>query len=187
MSDWLTSIFLVFFGVWFLACVVGQCDFPPVRKYAQRVRALDKIGMIPSWSFFAPAPGVHDIHLLYRDRRRDGTYDRLQLVPTIKQRRAFDGVWNPEKYLNKIVADSWMSLAFLQEEYQTKSRNLQLLCVSPPYLVLLHLVSREPVGECVVARQFVLAQSKGNLSGDDLDVLFTARFHRVEGSVSHNR
>jgi hypothetical protein len=66
----------------------------------------DGMGLeIPNYRFFGPTPGTHDRHLLFREKRPDGTASTWREVSVGERRRPRDLIWGPERRLEKAVLD----------------------------------------------------------------------------------
>src|SRR3954470_12564692 len=88
-------------GGWFVVAVLNQFRF----RWFDRVRRRDRLYLLPAWTFFAPNPGRSDYHLVYRDRRRDGSLTDWREVPLGAPRRPYSCVWNPRKRARKALSD----------------------------------------------------------------------------------
>lgn len=168
----------VAFGAWFTLSVAAQFS----DGVHARVPRLSALGLVPSWTFFAPRPGVDDVHLLYRDRREDGSIGPPAFVPTIEDRRWYHGVWNPGKYPNKVFTDLTSALRAQLRLVRQDDLDLRVVMLSTPYLVLLHLVMRMPRPPDVVARQFLLANTTSLRGDPEREIVFTSEFHGFAGA-----
>ncbi|MFQ6395145.1 hypothetical protein ACLMAJ_16975 [Nocardia sp. KC 131] len=166
------------FSIWLALSVASQII--PDRVHAMFPR-LSVFGLIPAWTFFAPRPGVHDIHLLYRDRSADGTVTGVMYIPTIPGRRWFHFIWNPRKYENKILADCIASLFEQLHALKKSDRDLRAILLSSSYLTLLNIVMHMPPSSGAEARQFVIAENARGRRLNDRHISFISEFHRFEG------
>lgn len=164
---------LLFFA-WFVLSVASQVWQSPRLRFPW----LDALGLIPQWTFFAPRPGMHDVHLLYRDRLRDGRVTRISYIPMIEARRLSHAIWYPRKYRNKVLADVVISLGRQIAELKRAERDIRILMLSPSYLMALHLVMQMPRPVDAQARQFILAQHRSLGSDPDPHLLFMSNFHQ---------
>ena len=66
-----TGLIIGGLSLWFALSVLNQ-----YRRGAliRPVKRRDAFSLIPTWTFFAPRPGVTDFNILYRDRARDGAF-----------------------------------------------------------------------------------------------------------------
>jgi len=157
------------FGVWFLLSVFV---YPP--KLNKIIRKLDWFSLIPEWRFFAPNPGQHDYHLLYRDKFQDGSLTQWTEIMLTTQRRWWNMVWNPGKRGNKAFLDT--VIEFAQSAISGSDRALEL---SIPYLTLLNYVSSVPRSTLPEFTQFLLMYSFGGSFEDDPDLFYLSRFHSL--------
>lgn len=162
---------------WFAISVAAQvsdrvsAEFPRMSMFA----------LVPHWTFFAPRPGVHDVHLLYRDRSATGENGTVSCVPTIRRRRLFHAIWNPRKYNNKIVSDCSDSLFDELLYLEKHSRDPRTVLLSTPYLMLLNIAMSMPLSVGAVARQFIIAQSVQCGSRIDREIIFVSEYHKLDG------
>ena len=168
------------FCCWFVASVASQFS----DKVAAAFPRLSMFALIPAWTFFAPTPGVHDLHLLYRDRAADGTERTVSYVPTIPVRRWFHVIWNPGKYHNKIVSDCSDSLLEELHLLRKNAKEPRIILLSTPYLMLLNTVMHKPPSEDAVARQFIIAQNNQCVWRRERQILFISEFHRFDGVLT---
>jgi hypothetical protein len=112
---------------WFIATVVVNLPDPTL----DRIRTYDPFGLVlGSWRFFAPQPARHDLRLLHRTLRADGTSTPWQMTLPVYERSARQMVWFPERRDEKAMVDV---IGLLQQYLQrpgarlTRSRLYQLL------------------------------------------------------------
>ena len=87
-----------------LAATVLSSD--PWRKF-ERVRRLDKTGMIiPEWRCFAPRPGMHDTHLLVRDKLPNGDLTPWRRSIGIETSKWHHFIWFPGRLTERSSATS---------------------------------------------------------------------------------
>lgn len=163
------------FSCWFAISVASQFSdnvsamFPRMSMFA----------LVPAWTFFAPKPGVHDLHLLYRDRAANGAEGPVACVPTLSGRRWFHALWNPRKYDNKIVSDCSDSLLEQLRLLEKGGRDPRMIMLSTPYLMLLNIAMRMPPSSDAVARQFIVARNSHCAPRAERGILFVSDFHRL--------
>ena len=177
MTEAVGAIVTGLFLFWFAISVASQFS----DKVAAAFPRMSMFALIPTWTFFAPRPGVHDLHLLYRDRTAAGTEYTVSYIPTIAARRWFHALWNPYKYHNKIVSDCSSSLLEQLHLLKKNSREPRIILLSTPYLMLLNIVMRMPSSRGAVARQFIIAQNTQHPSRRERDILFISEFHKFDG------
>lgn len=101
------------------------------------VRALFRLGLVPQWSFFAPAPGTQNLYLLFRDIQANGEVTVWRVVqPMDEDRPAWSFAWNPRRRLRKALLDLILALELGREEMRP-----DLLKLSTPYLLILNHLS----------------------------------------------
>lgn len=162
--------FAALLAAWFALSVLAHLRSAVRQRFPQ----LEAWGLIPHWNFFAPRPGVHDVHLLYRDFDPDGSAGQLDYVPMIGARRWYQLVWHPDKYRSKVVSDIAATIQSLNRRARENEADPRLLMLSQPYLLALHLVMRMPRRQGTAARQFILARHREGESQHRL-VFFSER------------
>jgi hypothetical protein len=143
----------VIYVLWGAATIANQChSWCPVW-----LRAVNVCGLIPTWTFFAPNPGMTDYHLLYRDRLADGSFDNWRQVelkgPENGVRLA---LWNPTKRKHKALSDTVNALIGL-----SKHRVGDALMVTVPYVLVLNFVTSRPHSLGTTATQFMVMEHSG--------------------------
>jgi hypothetical protein len=123
----LTAVVAAGLTGWFIATVAVNLPDPTL----DRIRAYDRFGLLlGSWRFFAPLPARHDLRLLHRTLRADGTCTPWQMTMPVYERRARQIVWFPERRDEKAMVDV---IGLLQKYLQqpgarlVRSRLYQLL------------------------------------------------------------
>jgi hypothetical protein len=126
----------------------------PAPRQLRSLKYRDVAALLPSWTFFAPNPGVTDTRLLWRDLLPDATASAWHevLPPRSSLLRA---VWNPQKRQAKLITDAGGIVARMGSE---DPDNMGVL-VSMPYLLILHRVCSEPASPMTLARQFLVVQT----------------------------
>jgi hypothetical protein len=144
-----------------LACAVGlliTALSQPKRKLRliAWLKIRDVFALIPTWTFFAPNPGVSDTRLLWRERWVDGGVSvwHESDPPITGYVRA---VWNPRKRVRKAITD--VGPLFARRVGSDPKSMLPL--VSLPFLMMLAYVSSRPGSQLVSSRQFVVVQTQG--------------------------
>jgi hypothetical protein len=173
-------VVIALFSIWFVISVASQLS----DRVNQIFPWMSMFALIPAWTFFAPTPGVHDLHMLYRDRLADGMESALSYVPTIPRRRLFHGLWNPDKYDNKIISDCFDSLLDQLRIINENDRDPRLILLSTPYLMLLNIAMNMPSSSDAVARRFIIAQDAQFAPKVEREILFISEFHRFDGVLT---
>ncbi|MEU5977815.1 hypothetical protein [Streptomyces sp. NPDC047315] len=132
-----------------------------------RARRRDLLATIPNWRFFAPDPSVHDYELVYRTLSRQGETSGWKQVPLVRNRRAHQMLWYPERRAGKAVFDMGTELL------RVIDRGLTTVKDQPSYRVLTNFLRREiqqgqrqgQDHDAVKGFQFALVRSAGH----DLD------------------
>jgi len=158
-------------GAWFLASVVHQ--FRP--RWWRRVTRFDPLHLLPIWTFFAPNPGRHDLHVIYRECSGVRCGPWRQLAPPWVD-RSWRWIWNPGRYVRKATTD--FSNALLDARRTSDDQRAVLL--SAAYISLLHWVMAQPSADPESNhRQFALVVTQGFGEGRELDVQFVSEVHRA--------
>ncbi len=157
------------FALWFLVSIAGQLPIALQR----RLRRHDAFGLVPQWTFFAPRPGVTDVHLLYRDWAGDRTVGPWREIHLRTARRWWHCLWNPNKRAKKALLD-------MSQELAAAARVLSPIAVqgSMPYLLALAFVSRQPHAPGTELTQFMLMRSPGTLRQAEAQPVFVSARHR---------
>ncbi len=136
------------------------------------VRALFRLGFVPQWSFFAPAPGTQNLYLLYRDLDVDGDVTAWRVVHGMDEDRPpWSCVWNPHRRLRKALLDLILALELGREEMRP-----DVLKLSTPYLLILNHLSLLPRPPGALATEFLVMVSNPNQSPR---VAFQSERHRL--------
>ena len=164
------TIVIGVFAVWWVLTAVYAT---PLRdRLPWRAPLLARF--VPQWNFFAPSPGVHDFHLLYRDKFSNGAVGVWQEVPPFTAHRHWmSAIWNPEKRIKKALYDLTLTIALSKPVAQVDAAWIKL---SVPYLLLANYVSSLDRPFSVSATQFLLMQSS---PGDAPAVLFVSDLHSL--------
>lgn len=136
----------------------------------------DHFALIPSWTFFAPRPGVEDTRLLWRERTTDGGVGLWrELVPP--ETSALRMAWNPTKRVRKAITDIGPALA---RRAARDPRDKRIL-LSVPYLAILNHVASLPRSPMSEARQFLVARTQGEDDGDDEPrIILASHWHPLD-------
>ncbi|GAA3673056.1 hypothetical protein GCM10023081_09270 [Arthrobacter ginkgonis] len=171
-------------AIWGLAVAGFLCFWFGVSAFHQfrphrwtRLMGHDVLGLIPRWSFFAPNPGRHDIHLVFRDWILDEPteWQELDLGSLNSWTR---WIWHPERYASKAVADAAGGLSMASAAArETGARTVML---STPYLRLLSWAMSQPVPPDSTARQFAVIASQGFGPTQTLELRFLSEKHPFE-------
>jgi len=173
MLRWAVYSYLI---LWFIVCIVSQF----LDRVGMHFPRMSAMGLIPCWTFFAPRPGMDDTHLLYRDKLGNAGLGKLTYVPTIEDRRWYHAVWNPQKIQNKVFSDLTSSLRSQVRMVMQEDRDVRIVMLSTPYIMMVNLAMQMPRSPAATARQFILARSNSFGSTPGREILFLSEFHRFE-------
>jgi hypothetical protein len=167
------GLWIVFFGGWLLATLLCQ---KRGSKISRAIRSCDPLGMVPTWTFFAPSPGRHDYRLFYRDQQIDGGLSPWREIDD-RPARKLRAVWNPEKRLRKTLSDTCSAVLRLPTKVRSKPDRAVL---HPAYLFILARVMRfGPKSPLNSMRQFAIVQTAGFAPQfSEAYVRFLSAFHR---------
>jgi hypothetical protein len=163
MTFWSVAAALAFGGMLAVTAAIQ----PGRWGVRDRVKAWDPFSYIPTWTFFAPDPGVTDARLLWREQLVDGTVGPWHEAepPPGGARRA---VWNPRKRARKAISGCSLRLA-----RAGCSADDDLAVLDLAYLMLAQHVVALPASPLSAARQFALVRTR---DADDEDGLFELEF-----------
>lgn len=151
------------------------------------------IRFIPSYRFFAPDPGKYDFHLLYREKKDDGSVTRWKECEELNDLpMRLHWIWNPQMYDTKAMFDYAQNLtSFLRdgldediqedaESIEKPAENLRNVDIkdyilTTPYMALLNYVSNRPDDADAEQVQYVLM--RGSLRDEDSEPVFVSYFH----------
>lgn len=182
-----------FLGFWFVASIFGQFNAVSVRKARfQWLRRYDILGLVPTWTFFAPNPATTDYHFLYRDRLADGTVTPWTEIVRVHDRRWWHIVWNPNKRRRKvftdIVAMLLVRLGSTLKDSDIRRRGDRRYVLIPerwhttwPYLFLLNYVSSLPRHRSAIETQFGIFRSQSAVvDADAVEVALISALHKLD-------
>jgi hypothetical protein len=158
--------------VWFLLSVLNQFSFSFINKTMAR---LDRLYLLPVWTFFAPNPGCTDYRLVYRDIISPELPSSWNEIPLVQERKCIDAFWNPDKRRSKAVFDLVQSLLI----FRSKNPDSAAVMISLPYIALLHYVGHLPRRGDVKYRQFMIVQTHGIFTDANLEILMRSEIHSV--------
>ena len=158
------------FAVWLLASIPNQFRWNWWESIARR----DTVGLLPRWTFFAPRPGRHDLHILIRDWSggTPGPWREMERRPPGRWLRA---VWNPDRFVRKTVTDTGNAL--IRAAARRDADPPSIIQLQPSYLEVLGWVSAAAPATPGAARQFALVRTQTDRPGRRLDVVFVSFEH----------
>jgi hypothetical protein len=166
-----------FFTGWLLGSVPNQFRWQWWEPIVRR----DALALLPRWTFFAPRPGRHDLHILIRDWSGDtpGPWRELERRQPRRWLRAF---WNPDRFERKALADTGNSL--VRAAARRDAGPASTIQLQSSYLEILGWVSAAPPASQDatsrpedVARQFAVVRNQTDRPGRRLDVVFVSFEH----------
>lgn len=162
---------------WFLLSITAQLPlkvFPRVPWVRRFLKPVDPFGLIPRWTFFAPNPGIHDHHLLFRAGPDDSHFSPWREFDLISNSSLLRFVWNPLKRERKCFSDN-VSTLLRELRFCVINKRPQAIQISPSYLIFLNAASVVAQGEKYV--QFTILRSNGDQNALPL---FLSYIHEVE-------
>lgn len=176
MTDPRAQLLAVVLIAWFVLSILHQ---PTRGAWTRPVRRHLPLGLIPTWTFFAPNPARDDLRLVWRDERNGvwGGWTEVVLPrsPVLRQ-----GVLNPEAVSQKAVSD----LVGMLSRSASGTDDLSWM-LSTAYLALLGLVvnrEREPGADAV---QFAVLRTRWDGGARHVDVSFLSAEHCLDPVDAH--
>ena len=160
-------------AIFFLASVIHQFRLP----WWQRIASRDRLILLPRWTFFAPNPGRHDLHLVYRDWTNGQPGGWVELaIPEDNPRWRW--IWHPSRFPSKGQSDL---LNGLFQSIRTCRAEPELVMLSGAYISLLQWVMAQPgvTGEDS-KRQFAIVATQGFSQDRSLQVRYISGMHRAQ-------
>jgi hypothetical protein len=151
-------IVLAFFTIWGVVSTVTQVREP----WAQRLRRLDPVGILPGWNFFAPRPIMSDLEVRYRtwsSAQGVGQWSDLGLP---RRRQVTDMVFNPTRREKKTMFEA---CARVIKSYNLNHPNDDAVIISMSYLLILGRVSASVSGPDADGVQFGIWERPSSLQG----------------------
>jgi hypothetical protein len=166
------SYFIIFtLGIWLFFTIVAQ--FRGI-KWVEWVLAKDYFALIPSWTFFAPNPGVTDYQIFYRDKLLDGQYNNWKQVK-YRNNSLLHSILNPDKRRRKAIAECCISIL----NAASKNKKENAILSSFPYLVILTYIMSMPKNSLCEYRQFLIACTFGYTLSKEPKILFISHLHNI--------
>jgi len=159
--------------VWLAATVAGQFG---VRSRWIRSGFLG--WCLPEWRLFAPVPGDHDYHLIYRTQSAAGEVDEFAIA-ALYARTPVRALWNPAGRQQKMLRDVVRRLLA-----ETRSAPADAVPQLPPYRLLLGTVWRVCRAEEVAGVQFAVLRETPRKS---LDLVFLSSWHAALFQIAVRR
>jgi len=151
----------------FIASVLNQL---PIRKWHSFIARADPWTFLPFWGFFGPNPAYAGVHIVYRDRSRDG-WSGWEEIP-IPSPNGWRWLWNPARHERKALHDLINGLAKIIHELNGSDK----IVLSSCYLALLAWVCEQArIDTTAVCRQFALVETIGHGSVRQVRPVYVSR------------
>jgi hypothetical protein len=167
----LTILIVAGLSAWLALSILNQFRR---GRLIRPIKRRDVFSLIPTWTFFAPRPGVTDYNVLYRDRSPDGHFSPWHELDSLSP-RARRLMWNPDKRVRKGTSDMCNSLLRAAPRCRGKS-----ILVNLSYISLLNRVCNQSRTQISHERQFLIARSSGYGRARNPKVMFMSAFHRLD-------
>jgi hypothetical protein len=173
-------IVLAFFAFWGVVSAVTQVRSP----WAQRLRRLDPVGILPGWNFFAPRPITSDLEVRYRSwSAAEGVGQWLDLgLP--RRRQATDILFNPTRREKKTMFEA---CARVIKSYSLNHPNDDAVIISMSYLLILGRVSASASGLDADGVQFGIWEVPSSLQRPTTErQVFQSAVHALDEAPNHS-
>lgn len=175
----LLIVVTVLFGLWFILTILWQIE--RWRERSRLLRMTSILHVLPIWTFFAPRPGMSDMHVLYRDKTATGTSPWRE-VELGEERTVLHWLWNPRKRLDKLAVDAVSevkSIKIRADEVGLDDLTIQQqVKLSKGYLILLNMVFKHAkLDPSSRARQLAVVEGNQAEGERTLSPIFFSPFH----------
>jgi hypothetical protein len=158
-----------------LAIFTIASTFFQIKSLQPKLRKIDKFGLLPNYSFFAPKPIANDYRLVYKiisDTNTD-----WKEIPMYNQFSLLRIIWNPFKYYNKSFIDT---SHFLLTEFDVLE-DKKFIQISLHYLSILMVISEylNKKGLKDVTIRFSIVASGGGSQVKLEKVLFASYYQKI--------
>src|SRR5919112_1882947 len=171
MTTILDCFIIVILGIWLLLSIIAQFN---EIKWTQRIRDQDHFKVIPSWTFFAPNPGISDYQILYRDMLFDGQLSNWKEI-SYRNMSILHSMYSSDKRRRKAIAES---CKILLQDANNDPENKSIL-ISIPYLTILTYIMSMPKNRLCENRQFLIARTFGYIQSKQPEILFISHQHKL--------
>lgn len=169
--SWFEMIVAIVFVIHIAWTIAAQFN----NKIGDFAKTLDRISIIPYWTFFAPTPLVHDYRILCVSRNLDELDDLEWNEIDLKlERRWYHFIWNPEKKSTKSVIDLIQTILVSTEKLDQNQ-----ILISKPYIMLSLFIegkSKEQNTDGKSGFQYLVVKDHGYASSD-FEVVFQSAYH----------
>jgi hypothetical protein len=161
-------------------------QFQKVREGNRFLSWINRLKILPVYTFFSPNPGKVDSHLLIRDSissDNDHLTEWKEII-TINKRQVYNFVWNPDKRINKMVIDALAELRSINNYYYKLNVNSDDLGIffqlNRGYITLLNFVSNyDKLSPDSIGRQFMIIDVSFENGKRQVSPLFCSAIHRI--------
>ena len=130
----------------------------------------DVFNLIPKWTFFAPHPGRHDYHIVYRDYdEHDMPISDWRELLEYSRRPFLSALWHPGKRYRKAVIDCCQSII------QNQAENAPLTI---PYLLLLSVVMKKAPADGALGRNYAVIATR-RLATTHPELVLLSKMHTI--------
>jgi hypothetical protein len=164
------------FAVWW---ALSACNQFRSGAWTLPMRRHIPLGLIPSWTFFAPNPARADSRLIWREQHGDGWCAWRELhfgFAPVRSRWLI----NTELIENKAITDLVGSLQRIRAD-----RNARDALLSSPYVALLNIVVDQPRRTRCTAVQFAIVRTSRIAAARRVDIIFLSEIHDLEDASIH--
>lgn len=156
---------LTIFAVWFLLTVAIQFS-NPVGRFLSK---FDSLLILPTWTLFAPTPGILDYHIFYRCVTIDGQADDwVEIHENARTSIACLWLWNPTRRLSKSKYVLLADLVVASKQCLPEHTAASSCCLS----VAKFAASQIPIG--VDTFQFAVKTSFGHVATRPPEIVFVS-------------
>lgn len=175
ITHWVLSGILI---SWFLLSAMNQTHW-----FSDKFGYLDWFALLPKWTFFAPSPGIHDNHIVYRKLVHSDTEANSTSQSQCSDwqtlgyldRSYIPLLWNPERRTSKTVSDIISNFLTISNREKDSQKYIPLTI---EYLTLTNLVQSrlEPGGHL----QWAIVRSHGYTGARGLALIYLSHIHKIE-------
>jgi hypothetical protein len=165
-------------AIWFLLTVLFQWK----NALQARIAELDRLHLIPQWTFFAPNPGTYDFRLMVRVLDGDGESSPWNEVLPVAHRGPLSGLWNPERRINKAIVDLTQRLVRAHPSLANPDAIVGSDVQAAPNYRRLLACATNGHGDRAVRFQFMVVATTGIEMPEDPRLVFKSALHETAGT-----
>jgi len=136
-----TWLFLAALALWVGCSVLRFCNMYDLSSRVQRFRRYDPFKLVPVGAFFGPEPPPTEFCLLVRDLLERGNFTDWTEVPSLRARRWWHAVWNPQKHLYKARSSAARRLLLVSQQWDGQGPLPPQVVLSNEYFKVLRFAS----------------------------------------------